>query len=366
METNRHTIKAHRGETFTIDKVIQNKDGTPYIINNELQNPYLLITVSDNEHGDNRGFNRNYWLDLKNYPKFVLTQPLDSNEIAGWTGSNTFPTVQAISNTNLRTYLYNNMTTVDGQYSSNTGLSGLWTWNNTLSVSGLTSGTKYAFKFRSNGKEYTYLKLVVTTDSSDSGYKNLEFYYDTDLVMTARYASVVTHFTPTWVIDEFRDVYIDVVATSMTVTVNSETYQITPYFAVIHDTSTGEYIYWNKAWKNYECRFVKTFHSDDTKDWPAQRYFYSIQLVYGTKNREYLQNLADEYSFKYNVEIPARESFASQKYMSNIDIYEALIALGCKFPVAYDPDAPLYNPSSIPLLSKAELIIENYPEGGIY
>lgn len=85
METNKHAIKAYRGETFTIDKVIRNLDGSPYIISNELQNPYFLLSVSNSEYAQDNRFSRNYWLSLENFPRFTLTQPLSSKDIIGWT-----------------------------------------------------------------------------------------------------------------------------------------------------------------------------------------------------------------------------------------------------------------------------------------
>jgi hypothetical protein len=41
------------------------------------------------------------------------------------------------------------------------------------------------------------------------------------------------------------------------------------------------YKYYDKGWKNYEFRFIKRFSTEDTKEWNAQNYLYSIQLVAG-------------------------------------------------------------------------------------
>ena len=43
MQVLRNELKVYRGENFTIDKLLKNRDGSPYIISNELQNPYWLI-----------------------------------------------------------------------------------------------------------------------------------------------------------------------------------------------------------------------------------------------------------------------------------------------------------------------------------
>ena len=39
MKVFNNEITIHRGETFSMDKVIQNKDGSPYIVSNRLVNP---------------------------------------------------------------------------------------------------------------------------------------------------------------------------------------------------------------------------------------------------------------------------------------------------------------------------------------
>lgn len=72
-------LVVHRGEAFTIDKTIVNKDGTPYIISSKLNNPYFLISVSTTKYEQQNRYIKNYWLNLANFPKFVSTQPLNIN-----------------------------------------------------------------------------------------------------------------------------------------------------------------------------------------------------------------------------------------------------------------------------------------------
>lgn len=37
MKTFNNELVIHRGETFSMDKVVQNKDGSPYIVSNKLK-----------------------------------------------------------------------------------------------------------------------------------------------------------------------------------------------------------------------------------------------------------------------------------------------------------------------------------------
>lgn len=66
--------------------------------------------------------------------------------------------------------------------------------------------------------------------------------------------------------------------------------QISDRYAVFYDDD-GVYKYWNNGWKNYICRLIKSISSDDTKDWKAQTYLYSIQLVTGEKGEEGLSRI---------------------------------------------------------------------------
>ena len=45
MKTYNNELIVYRGEVFTIDKYLVNKDGSPFIISNKLRNPYFLLTV---------------------------------------------------------------------------------------------------------------------------------------------------------------------------------------------------------------------------------------------------------------------------------------------------------------------------------
>ena len=93
METLKHSIKIYRGESFTIDKVVQNKDGSPYIVSNRLRNPHFLLSISKSPYSNTVV---NYWLSLSNFPTFDLTNPLDFNSVGGLEDATAFPATVTI------------------------------------------------------------------------------------------------------------------------------------------------------------------------------------------------------------------------------------------------------------------------------
>lgn len=77
MKTFNNELVVHRNETFTIDKSLYNKDGSPYIISSELKNPYFVMSISSTRYDQRNRYIKNYWLDLSKYLRFVSTQPID-------------------------------------------------------------------------------------------------------------------------------------------------------------------------------------------------------------------------------------------------------------------------------------------------
>ena len=59
-----------------------------------------------------------------------------------------------------------------------------------------------------------------------------------------------------------------------------------PEYAVFYDIKDGKkrYKYWSEGWKDYECKIIKNIETSDTREWTLGNYFYSIQLVAGSKN----------------------------------------------------------------------------------
>lgn len=81
MQVRNNEITVFRGETWTMSKIIQNKDGSPYIINSRLKNPYWLITVSSSRYEQPNRYVLNKWLELKDFPRFEITQPVNLKSI---------------------------------------------------------------------------------------------------------------------------------------------------------------------------------------------------------------------------------------------------------------------------------------------
>ena len=77
MKTFNNELVIHRGETFSMDKVVQNKDGSPYIVSNKLKNPYVLVAVSTTRYDQNKRYLLNLWLPLTDKVRFSITDPID-------------------------------------------------------------------------------------------------------------------------------------------------------------------------------------------------------------------------------------------------------------------------------------------------
>jgi hypothetical protein len=75
MKLRGNEMTIQRGETFSIDRTIVNRDGSPFIVSSEYDNPYLLITVSSTRYDVEKRYRVNWWLDLKDLPRFQYTRP---------------------------------------------------------------------------------------------------------------------------------------------------------------------------------------------------------------------------------------------------------------------------------------------------
>lgn len=76
MKTYNNELIVYRGEVFTIDKYIVNKDGSPFIISNKLQNPYFLLTIGSDLYKPEYVYNK--WLEIgSNQPRFKSTVPVE-------------------------------------------------------------------------------------------------------------------------------------------------------------------------------------------------------------------------------------------------------------------------------------------------
>lgn len=79
METLKHSIKIYRGEEFTINKRLVNKDGSPYIVSSSLENPHFLISISDKPYSQNGRIVKNYWLPVSQ--TFELNKPVNASTV---------------------------------------------------------------------------------------------------------------------------------------------------------------------------------------------------------------------------------------------------------------------------------------------
>lgn len=73
MTINGNDMTVIRGETFTIDRTVVNRDGSPFIVSSEYRNPYLLLSVSSTKYSQENRYLANWWLDLTDLPRFPNT-----------------------------------------------------------------------------------------------------------------------------------------------------------------------------------------------------------------------------------------------------------------------------------------------------
>lgn len=255
MQTYKNEIKVYRGETFTVDKILQNRDGTPYIISSALQNPYILISVSNTQYAQENRYVKNYWLSLENFPRFESTHVFDIKELKLGADSEdvAYDTFEELSEDALENFEEIGQAIVQGY------LNGKYVSIDLAGFAVLTDGTSYK-------------------------------YWDAD----------------------------------------------------------------SKSLVDYECRIVKTFSSDDTREWIAQNYLYSIQLVYGTSTLEYL----------------TEQVLSFMPDFDNTDItvellYRLLVVRGYEFPTNFEVTQPLLAMSGIPILQPTAIKVIDYTQGEI-
>lgn len=71
-------ITIHRGETFSIDYTLVNRNGAPYILpkSNGVSNPYFLLTVASTKYAQEGRYLKNYWLKIPEDMRFENTNPI--------------------------------------------------------------------------------------------------------------------------------------------------------------------------------------------------------------------------------------------------------------------------------------------------
>ena len=71
-------IQVERGEEWTYDVYFQNRDGSPYIVSNQLTNPYILVTIASSKYTQNGRYIANFWNSVTEaYKTFYCTQPIE-------------------------------------------------------------------------------------------------------------------------------------------------------------------------------------------------------------------------------------------------------------------------------------------------
>lgn len=71
-------IQVERGEEWTYDVYFQNRDGSPYIVSNQLTNPYILVTIASSKYTQNGRYIANFWNKVTEaYHTFYCTQPIE-------------------------------------------------------------------------------------------------------------------------------------------------------------------------------------------------------------------------------------------------------------------------------------------------
>ena len=71
-------IQVERGEEWTYDVYFQNRDGSPYIVSNQLTNPYILVTIASSKYTQNGRYIANFWNNVTEaYHTFYCTQPIE-------------------------------------------------------------------------------------------------------------------------------------------------------------------------------------------------------------------------------------------------------------------------------------------------
>lgn len=91
-------IVVRRNETFTIDKIIQNRDGSPYLISSELRNPHFLITITNSLYDQKDRYILNIWLPIdESFPRFHVTVPVNMADFTDESGKQKYTSFETMT-----------------------------------------------------------------------------------------------------------------------------------------------------------------------------------------------------------------------------------------------------------------------------
>lgn len=77
MRTYSDRIMVERGETWTYDVLLQNRDGSPFIVSSQINNPHICTTVASSKYSQTGRYIANFWCPVKgNYKTFYSSQPV--------------------------------------------------------------------------------------------------------------------------------------------------------------------------------------------------------------------------------------------------------------------------------------------------
>ena len=97
MKVFNNEITVRRNETFTIDKYVKNRDGSPYIISSALEHPFFLITVTNSLYNQKERYICNVWIPI-DLPRFNSTIPINLADVKDEYGEQKFENFSSCSN----------------------------------------------------------------------------------------------------------------------------------------------------------------------------------------------------------------------------------------------------------------------------
>ena len=365
MKNFNNEITVHRGETFTLNKNIQNRDGSPYIISSELSNPYFLLTVTTTRYKQENRYILSKWLDLSDFPRFYNTTPMDLWDIKssaeGYTPK--YTTLPTVTDAGIQ-YSYNSNTHIvtiyDKQYVLTTNdlnepclatlsqpykeypivLAKNDLEKRALYMSGWTQPTTVLFgryvdlpMSSGNIRVYVYKAKDLSNASFMSDEFPLQGYINGELCNIS-YKENLYQFVDDK--DNLKYQYLEQVKKRSTNTLLDPETNMDSYY--------GEVTY---VPKDYECRIITQFIHDITKNWMEQSYVYSINLVSGPeKMLDYLRNTCNENGVYYSNEMTA-EQLKEKLIEAGVEI-----TVNPKMPITYiDVDLPILTPTKLSVLS---------------
>lgn len=80
MQVRGTDITVHRGEMFSMDYLLVNRNGAPYIFpkSSSVKNPHFLLTIASTKYLQDGRYLKNYWLKIPEDMRFVNTNPNDA------------------------------------------------------------------------------------------------------------------------------------------------------------------------------------------------------------------------------------------------------------------------------------------------